>query len=666
MILDKLVLENFGAYRGKHTIKLTPPSRKRPIILFGGLNGVGKTTLLDALQLVLYGKRARCSNRGTTNYEEFLRQCMNRFSDPAGGARIELCFHQVNEGREEAYRVQRSWHANGNGIKEAVEVEVDGVFDRTVSDLWSEYAEEFVPSRLSSLFFFDGEKIESLADIDNTADVLRNGIHSLLGLDIVDRLQDDLDVVANRKGKLLQIDNDKQEVIEAAAAEVRGLKSRRDEILQNAAGFQSQLDQCSYRLNQVNEKLHAEGGDLFRQKDLLESSRTSLVQEINGTDAELREIGSGAAPLLLAGKLLTAVQEQVREERQSLQAELLDETLRERDALVLKTVNDNGIPKKTYETLAAFLAMDRKDRTATRNLPRYLLLDEDASGLIHDMQAVTLREMLEKIRSVQKRREDLSRSLTVIERKLTTVPDADAIMPYEQERTELESKKAGLEQAAARLGDERQRLEYELGRKESVLKRLQDEAARGALEQEDLARINVHARRAQATLMTFRDRVVERHLERIEMHIEDSFRHLLRRQSLVSSLRINRATYAIELHDSMGKVVRPDRLSAGERQLLAVSLLWGLAKASRRALPAVIDTPLGRLDSTHRRHLVKRYFPFASHQVLLLSTDEEIRGEYLEELRPSVGRSYLLQYDEAAHSTEIVEGYFATGDAHVA
>jgi DNA sulfur modification protein DndD len=666
VILDKLVLENFGAYRGKHTIKLTPPSRKRPIILFGGLNGVGKTTLLDALQLVLYGKRARCSNRGTTNYEEFLRQCINRFSDPTGGARIELCFHQVNEGRDEAYRVQRSWHANGNGIKEIVEVEVDGVFDRTVSDLWSEYAEEFVPSRLSSLFFFDGEKIESLADIDNTADVLRNGIHSLLGLDIVDRLQDDLDVVANRKGKLLQIDSDKQEVIEAAEAEVRGLSSRRDEILQNAAGVQSQLDQCSYRLNQVNEKLRAEGGDLFRQKDLLESNRISLVQEMNDTDAELREVGSGAAPLLLAGKLLIAVQEQVREERQSLQAEMLDETLRERDALVLKTVNDNGIPKKAYENLAAFLAMDRKERTATRNLPRYLLLDEDASGLVHDLQSVTLREVREKILSLLKGREDLSRSLTVIERKLTTVPDADAIMPYEHERAELENKKAGLETAAAHLADERQRLEYELGRKESVLKRLQDEAARGALEQEDLARINVHARRAQATLMTFRDRVVERHLERIEMHIEDSFRHLLRRQSLVSSLRINRATYAIELRDSMGNVVRPDRLSAGERQLLAVSLLWGLAKASRRALPAVIDTPLGRLDSTHRRHLVKRYFPFASHQVLLLSTDEEIRGEYLDELRPSVGRSYLLQYDEAAHSTEIVEGYFATGDAHVA
>jgi DNA sulfur modification protein DndD len=104
--------------------------------------------------------------------------------------------------------------------------------------------------------------------------------------------------------------------------------------------------------------------------------------------------------------------------------------------------------------------------------------------------------------------------------------------------------------------------------------------------------------------------------------------------------------------------MKPDRLSAGERQLLAVSLLWGLAKASRRPLPAIIDTPLGRLDSSHRRHLVERYFPHASHQVLLLSTDEEIGGEYLDAIRPSVGHSYLLEFNEAERSSTVKPGYF--------
>jgi DNA sulfur modification protein DndD len=101
-----------------------------------------------------------------------------------------------------------------------------------------------------------------------------------------------------------------------------------------------------------------------------------------------------------------------------------------------------------------------------------------------------------------------------------------------------------------------------------------------------------------------------------------------------------------------------DRLSAGERQLLATSLLWGLARASGRPMPTLIDTPLGRLDSSHRQHLVKRYFPRASHQVLLLSTDEEIVGDYFRVLRPYITRFYHLVHDEKNDSTTVTAGYF--------
>ena len=666
MTLDKLVLENFGAFRGKHIIKLTPPSRKRPIVLIGGLNGAGKTTLLDALQLVLYGKRARCSNRGNTSYDDYLRDSMNRHADPAGGARIELCFHHVSDGREQAYRVVRNWHANGAGMKESVDVEVDGQHDHTVSDSWAEYAEEFIPSRLSHLFFFDGEKIEALADLASAADVLRSGIHSLLGLDLVDRLHDDLAVVASRKEKLLQVGDGTGPALATAEDDVRALRSRRDEMVQNIAALQSQLDQCKYRLEQVNEKLHAEGGELFQQKDFLEGNRRLILQELEVLDAALRDVAGGAAPLLLISGLLAGVQEQARAEKTSMQASVLDGILRERDADLLKRMSALGTSTNVQETFAAFLAMDRRERTASRDLPRYLMLSEDAIGLLHDLQAVSLSGVCARIVELLSRHNELANALTVVERKLSTVPEEDAIAPFEREREELNAKKAGLEQTQARLKEERQRLDHELGRKESTLKRLQEEATLQALEREDLARMNAHARRAQETLRVFRDRVVEQHLSRIQANVEESFRHLLRKQTLVASLRIDHRTYELELRDADGAVLAPARLSAGERQLLAVSLLWGLAKASRRPLPAVIDTPLGRLDSSHRRHLVERYFPSASHQVLLLSTDEEIRGEYLEALRPAVGRSYLVQYDEAARSSTVTQGYFTPEDVHAA
>jgi DNA sulfur modification protein DndD len=81
---------------------------------------------------------------------------------------------------------------------------------------------------------------------------------------------------------------------------------------------------------------------------------------------------------------------------------------------------------------------------------------------------------------------------------------------------------------------------------------------------------------------------------------------------------------------------------------------------SGRNLPVAIDTPLGRLDSSHRHNLVERYFPSASHQVILLSTDTEIGRVELEQLQQqdAIAREYLLQYDSAQRQTTVKPGYF--------
>jgi DNA sulfur modification protein DndD len=132
---------------------------------------------------------------------------------------------------------------------------------------------------------------------------------------------------------------------------------------------------------------------------------------------------------------------------------------------------------------------------------------------------------------------------------------------------------------------------------------------------------------------------------------------------LIRDLHIDPETFAIKLTGGDGRPLPFSSLSAGERQLLATSLLWGLAKASGRPLPTIIDTPLGRLDSSHRRHLLERYFPVASHQVILLSTDEEITETNLTKIQPFVGRSYQLMYDEQLRSTTIQPGYFWNHEA---
>ncbi|MEU6720387.1 AAA family ATPase [Nonomuraea sp. NPDC046802] len=155
MIFDELTLRNFGVFSGTHTLTLTPPASDRPVVLIGGLNGCGKTTLLDAIQLALFGSRARLAGRGRGGYERYLAEQIHR-SCPAGeGAAVELEFRITREDRVIRVRVCRSWHVTGSGTAEKVRVLCDdnlaGVLtpDDALTSDWADRVEAWVPARLA-------------------------------------------------------------------------------------------------------------------------------------------------------------------------------------------------------------------------------------------------------------------------------------------------------------------------------------------------------------------------------------------------------------------------------------------------------------------------------------------------------------------------------------
>lgn len=666
MIIDELVLTNFGVYRGEHRIQLTPPSTKRPIILFGGLNGTGKTTLLDALQLVLYGKRARCSNRGSKAYDDFLMLCINRRVHPADGASLEIQFRHEAEAGDDVYRVRRTWRANGSGVKESVEVFLNGTYDPVASESWAEYAEEFIPSRLSDLFFFDGEKIEALADLGHASVLLRSAVHSLLGLDIVDRLDSDLGTLISRKEREIEPPGQLRESLDALTAEVAALEERSAVLFQELTSAGTRLEQTRYHLRTVEERLQQEGGELFREKDLILSSKRDLELQLELVDNSLRELAAGPAPLLLVSHLIDSIAPQALAEKRAAESQLLAYVLEERDAKLLGIAQAGGLNSDQLSMLEVFLESDRKNRSAAAATDRYLALPDEAYGLLQELRISTLPTAREKAAVLLQRRREIQHHLTAAERRLKTIPDEDAIRPILEEVSELERRCEALERERRRLEEEWKQINHEKERKQAELARLRRHAVELELEASEAARIVEYSRAALPILRVFRQRVVERHIETIQRSVLESFRQLIRKRHLVADVVIDPSTFEVELRDEYGGRVSPDRLSAGERQLFAVSLLWGMAKASRRPLPTVIDTPLGRLDSSHRDYLVRRYFPRASHQVLLLSTDEEIRGHYLDVLAPAIGHLYLLEFDEGEQTTRVKKGYFDREGIHAA
>ena len=265
MQLTELTLHDFRTYGGRHTIRLKPKSAGKPIILFGGLNGAGKTTILDALQLVLYGKRARCAGRGEQSYKDYLRDSIHRNSNLADGSSIELTFTHASEGKLHEYSVSRSWRGTDRGVVERVEVGVDGDPDAVLSEHWEERVDDFAPHRIAHLFFFDGEKIEALADEKQSALIVRTALHSLLGLDLVDRLTDDLTILDRKIKKGMRGDSD-QAALETLEKSYAEMKSRLDGAHSERATLQSKLDGAQLAFSQADELYRQEGGELSERR----------------------------------------------------------------------------------------------------------------------------------------------------------------------------------------------------------------------------------------------------------------------------------------------------------------------------------------------------------------------------------------------------------------
>lgn len=138
----------------------------------------------------------------------------------------------------------------------------------------------------------------------------------------------------------------------------------------------------------------------------------------------------------------------------------------------------------------------------------------------------------------------------------------------------------------------------------------------------------------------------------------EMYRLLSSRAGLIKDLTIDDRTYEVRISDRNGHEIRKSGLSAGEKEVFAVSLLWGLAQTSQVKLPIIIDTPLSRLDSTHRDNIVNNYFPNAGEQVIILSTDTEIDTNYFRALKPHLSGAARLTFDQQQEFTTFEAGYF--------
>lgn len=662
MILNSLSLRDFGVFSGHHVIDLAPRTkygRKRPIVLFGGLNGAGKTTTLTAVRLALYGRQSMGRSIPLVNYHEQLQEYIHKPRKSVVApysAAIELEFTYGKHGTINEYKIVRSWEEKGQKIIEHLEIyKDDSLLEGLTDEQLQSFLNELIPIGVADLFFFDGEKIADLAE-DNTNEALADAIKRLLGLDIIDRLRADLGIYL-RENTQTNMPKDISKELKACEKSYQDNYAQYQAYITEKADFNTELVSITAEIASTQQRINDLGGAWAKSREAEEIRSEQISKEKAAANNEMRELFADAIPLALAQKSLNKLLEQLQKEKDTKQ-----------QLAARKTLNKHL--KKLRSELTKKLGKRNKStvENAIDNTFSSMFKDCENINIVHDISDseferiqslinIYVPQQVKQLKKLGQRVEELEDELAIASTNIARAPEQSRLDDIMAELGELQAQKGGLEKQIEVSRDNAKRA---LRAAMDSLRRLRDLDEKYSKSMNHSQGIELAAN-SRAMLNDFSEQTKVRKLATLEQEFIKSFSKLARKDDMDILAKIDPKSFDVSLTDKHGKAINKKKLSAGEKQIYAIAMLEALGRTSGRNLPIIIDTPLGRLDSKHRTKLVQNYFPTASHQVLILSTDTEIDEDFYSELSPEISHAFSVDYDAKVGCSNYNEGYFWRG-----
>lgn len=656
----KLTIENYKSFQFPTEISFPFDGGGRSIFLIGGMNGAGKTSIMEAINFCLYGAKPDTIFRN-----------INRREKAKGNANVvfELVM-EMDEGTE--LIVKRSWSAGAaadprpKDLSERLVVVRDG---KRVSvqnqEIWQDFIRAAIPPGITQFFFFDGEKIQEIAADDHSEVRLKSSLEAALGIQNINRLASDLAYLKQeeRKGYVEISDEDlefKRSELKKEKSKLARKQTERSGLQEELEGFREQLADAKKRFEAT---FHAEpeSRDAMREQ---EKRRIQASNRLTQVENEIRGLCEKSLPFALVGKLFDGIRQQIEKERDSATGTAIKDSAAELAKRLVKVVEEPEpiyrerlSPEKMIELESRIVrllqegdgrgdvvkVLDLSDRDVARVLNQMEALEKSEIFLIQPLMEEK-RELLAQVRAL----EGMSTlgAMSVSEREL-----------FEQLQSEMES-------CSTQIGRKTEQLRLLEEEIISLNKRISDIE----IEIEKLyEKHNISKEKTDyicecdnisSVLNQFMVRLRKNKVHLLQEKTFEMYRLLSSRSGLIKDLTIDDKTYEVRISDRNGHEIKKSSLSAGEKEVFAISLLWGLAQTSQLKLPIIIDTPLSRLDSTHRDNIVNNYFPNAGGQVIILSTDTEIDTNYYRSLKPHLSGAACLDFDQRQELTTFRTGYF--------
>lgn len=657
-----MTIVDYGIYGGSNEFDLAT-SPEKPIVLLGGLNGAGKTTLFESILLCFYGIDAMETRMAKRQYHQKILKAMHRTKNAsriANKSSITLDFQYARAGKIVSYRISRTWQNSNGKIDELLELftkDMDGKFIEmdTVEDP-QHIIDRMLPRGVTRLFFFDGEKIQKMAESTNDEQYMATSFNSLLGLDIVEQLHDDIGIYATRNTDgnsaflIKELEND---IAERSAIEEKLERNR-----QKQAFLQGEIDQANRKLSDKENNFKMLGGDFAIKRQELMSKKAKLESNIEQIKLSMRDICSDSLPFCLIPNIIDKLHIKLTNDLDELHKRIKRDVLKSEFEQVVIEIEKSLLTyeKNTRESMMSKtkeIMNERIQKLSTKHVETIDFKLEDLEYMIRLIDDVSKFDKKD-FEGMAKDYDEVSSKLDKINEMLAVAPNQDEIGPLFSDialagkeigelKHEMETLKNVEAQSRSHLAIINVKIRKQLVQKKANTK------VKGGL---------VLAPRVQKVLMEYYNELRLKKVALLESNIINGIHRLFHKSELLDKITIDPNTFSVTLYGKDKKEITRDMLSTGEQQMYATAVIWGLARTSGTPLPFIIDTPLARLDNTHRQELVENFYPTASHQMILLSTNSEIVDSYYDKLAPYISHSAVLKHDESQGKTIQRKGYF--------
>ena len=647
MLITGLRIINFKNYVGFNSFNLATTPEKN-VILIGGMNGSGKTSLSESIRLCLYGNKINGTPMPDSKYKEYIEKMWSK-SHTNETMYIEMDVQIPGPNDILNLTIKRSYfrkQSNSSIIEKLLLTRNGKDVELIDKNYWEYFIQQIIPAHISKYFFFDGEKTRDIIASPQSPEYLKQAIRDITEISKLEILSKDLLEVRKR---LLRNDI-------------------KPSVIKNIKNYEDQIRNIQNEVDKKQEELK-----------LLKSEKESQVLKLNTSEKEYNRI--------------------VGIKRNQKEANL-DEMnkITNRLTLISEKVSDfsySTLPKIIMEdSIRSTLNLAKQEELTNIEYMFKEYIDSNFDTILESMKEIEVskddsylilnwlrNKYLEKHSYMSIDRVKIDLTLSQIKDLQNQINSIDGIEDFIENlsiRENLSIKKSKLEKEIQNLDDESdQEFDTQINAYKQQISLIDNEIqlCLGAIlsKQNDIDQLKLKIEKEERSLILSErdaqsivniDHVIglidnrikiqsEESVHKFEKNLNIMYTALKNKEDMVKSISVNN-NFELELIGFDGNKIDIEWISEGEKGILMYSIMYGIIQLTESKLPLVIDSPLGRMDSIHVKNLISELYPKIGSQVIILSHDREISRENYPLIEPVISKSYVL----CNKPPKVKEGYF--------